>query len=102
MGLMSNPGKLQGEYFNDSCKEYTECVLNKLMTPCIPNTRLELMADPDVGPFLTKFMGKVMGGGAGGGMPGMGGATGFGGGGFGGDMPNMDGDDDDEIPDLED
>jgi len=69
MGLMSNPGKLQ-----------------------------ELMADPEVGPFLQKFMSKIMGGGAGGGMgmPGMAGAAGggFGGGGFGDD------DSDDEMPDL--
>ena len=74
MGLMSNPAKLQ-----------------------------ELMTDPEVGPFMQKLMGKVMGGG-GGGMGVMGGMGG-GGGGMGGrgfdddddDMPDLDGDD---MPDL--
>ncbi|KAL7469494.1 hypothetical protein ACHAXS_009754 [Conticribra weissflogii] len=72
MGLMSNPSKLQ-----------------------------EMMADPEVGPFLQKLMGKVMGGGMAGmgGMPGMGGMGGMGGGmGDGGDMPDIHGDDD--MPDL--
>ena len=79
-GLMSNPGKIQ-----------------------------EMMADPEVGPFLQKLMGKMMGGGGMGGMPGMsgmggmGGGSPFGGGGGGGDfdIPDMDSDDDDdEMPDL--
>ena len=68
MGLMSNPAKLQ-----------------------------ELMTDPEVGPFMQKLMGKVMGGGMGG-MGGMGG--GMGGRGFDDDhddMPDLDGDD---MPDL--
>ncbi|KAL7505919.1 hypothetical protein ACHAWX_000632 [Stephanocyclus meneghinianus] len=71
MGLMSNPAKLQ-----------------------------ELMADPEVGPFLQKFMGKIMGGG-GMGMPGGMGATSKGGAGFGEDIPDLGGDDDlDDMPDL--
>eukprot|EP00986_Skeletonema_menzelii_P017171 scaffold17998_cov115-Skeletonema_menzelii.AAC.2 len=75
-GLMSNPGKIQ-----------------------------EMMADPEVGPFLQKLMGKMMGGGGmGGGMPGMGGMGGgspFGGSGGGGDfdIPDIESDDD-EMPDL--
>jgi suppressor of tumorigenicity protein 13 len=76
MGAMSNPGKIQ-----------------------------EMMADPEVGPFLQKLMGKMMGGGGMGGMPGMGGMSGgspFGGGSAGGDfdIPDIDSDDDDEMPDL--
>jgi len=77
-GLMSNPGKIQ-----------------------------EMMADPEVGPFLQKLMGKMMGGGGMGGMPGMGGMGGMGGGSpFGGsgggdfDIPDIESDDDDEMPDL--
>merc|ERR1712194_766818 len=78
-GIMSNPAKLQ-----------------------------EMMADPEVGPFMQKMMGKIMGGGMGGmgggmpgGMGGMGGGMpggmggGFGGGG--GDIPDLD---DDDMPDL--
>jgi len=65
MGLMQNPAKLQ-----------------------------ELMADPDVGPFLQKLMGKFggMAGGVGGGMPGSTGARAPGG--------NDDGDDIPDIPDI--
>ena len=68
-----------------------------------------LYFNSQVGPFMQKLMGKVMGGGmGGGGMPGGGmGAGGFGGGGFGGgggmdEMPDLDedDDDDDEMPDL--
>lgn len=65
MGLMSNPAKLQ-----------------------------ELMTDPEVGPFMQKLMGKVMGGG---GMGGMGGGGGMGGRGFDDDDDDLDGDD---MPDL--
>mmetsp|Transcript_25695 Transcript_25695/g.46532 ORF Transcript_25695/g.46532 Transcript_25695/m.46532 type:complete len:337 (-) Transcript_25695:376-1386(-) len=73
MGVMSNPAKLQ-----------------------------EMMSDPEVGPFMQKLMGKVMGGGGMGGMGGMPGMGGMGGmdGGFGGDMDDMPDLDDDEMPDL--
>jgi hypothetical protein len=61
----------------------------------------ELMADPEVGPFLQKFMGKIMGGGGGMGMPGGMGSAPMGGGGFGEDMPDFGGEDDlDDMPDL--
>ena len=69
-GLMSNPGKLQ-----------------------------ELMADPEVGPFLQKLMAKLgpaMGGGAG--MPGGMGGSGMGGAGA---PPSNDDIDMSELPDLD-
>jgi len=55
-----------------------------------------LMADPEVGPFLKKFMSKI-GGSMGGGMPGMGGGIP----GMGGSAANNDDDDFDDMPDLE-
>lgn len=64
MGLMSNPAKLQ-----------------------------QLMADPEVGPFLQKLMSKFGGGGMGGMPGGMGGMPG-------GGMPGADNDDGDDIPDM--
>jgi suppressor of tumorigenicity protein 13 len=78
--LMSSPGGAMGLMSN-------------------PAKMQELMSDPEVGPVMQKIMAKF--GGGMGGMPGgMGGMAGMGGG-----MPNMGGaggDEDDDIPDLDD
>ena len=73
------------------------------LTKCVLHAHTLPSPLPQVGPFMQKLMGKVMGGGLGGmgGMPGMSGGAGGGGwrggGGDDDDIPDLDGD---EMPDL--